>query len=78
MLKEQWIKVTEALPELKYPEDKHIVLSNVVLVWNGYSKKLGYRLFDQFNDCVVWRSDSEGWDIRGVTHWMHLPEDPVE
>ena len=74
-----WIKVTDALPELKYNFGSYD--SESVLVFAS-GHKIGVAIAHKYDeDCQVkWRSDdSEGWDITEyVTHWMPLPQPPKD
>jgi hypothetical protein len=67
-----WINVQEKLPELPEATENCKPLNTIVLVFNGrtvfdcmYSPKHGFY--------------SGAWEqVEGVTHWMELPEPPIE
>ncbi len=75
MRKEQWIKIEEGLPIDVINGESRIHISEDVLVYNGYIKCIACREYDTTTNESVWISDSLQKMI-GVTHWMHLPENP--
>lgn len=75
MHKEQWIKVTEGLPELNMVTPYSTsVTSDYVLIFNGYSKRIGFIKQYYGTSQIHWFNDY--CDIVDVTHWRYLPENP--
>ena len=77
-----WIHVADGLPEMTLESsfediDGSVIdyfVSSPVLVYNG-----GYHIahLEQGAIGLFWTQE-EGGDVRGVTHWMSLPEEPEE
>lgn len=72
-----WIDINDKLPEISENENTFYLLSELVLVFNGYKQRLARVVFDKEDNIYSWRSDcSESWDIPSVTHWKYLSDNP--
>ena len=72
-----WVNVNDKLPEFSENEYSFYLVSETVLVYDGYKQRVARLIFDKEDNIYSWRSDcSEGWDITSVTHWKYLSENP--
>lgn len=78
MLKEQWINVKDRLPDTTV--DQHWIYttkkSQLVLVFGGVEIRTAHLIESEY-DGSYWQSAcSEQWELKNITHWMELPEEP--
>ena len=74
-MRPRWISVRERLPDVEDYNDYSI---EVTAFSNGvaYSPSIVYRASEDFNQFRTWYHN--GNPLRGVTHWMPLPETPQD
>ena len=73
---EHWINVKDRKPKLKHSED-NFKYSDTVIVTNGKYRTSARWLHYTLGGWYGWYDDGDE-ELKGITHWMPMPEPPKE
>lgn len=72
-----WISVKDKLPTVSDGNHWRAVSANVLVFREGGTICVAYLVeYEDTKELSWYTSDSEGWGLEDVTHWMPLPKPP--